>query len=32
VEALLAWRFVAMPNTGEQWGRITFHYKLDGAR
>ena len=32
VEALLAWRFVAMPNAGEQWGRITFHYKLDGAR
>ena len=29
VEALLQWKFVAMPGASEQWGRITFNYRLD---
>ncbi len=31
-QALLAWRFqpLAGSQTGEQWGRIAFHYRLSG--
>ena len=31
--ALRAWRFAALPRgqTGEQWGTITFHFRLRGA-
>ena len=35
VEALLEWKFVplpASPATNEQWGRITFNYRLSGAQ
>ena len=28
VAALLQWKFVALPLSNEQWGRITFDYKL----
>jgi TonB family protein len=28
VAALLEWKFVALPASNEQWGRITFNYKL----
>ncbi len=33
VDALLAWRFQPLPGsqTGEQWGRITFHFRLSSA-
>jgi TonB family protein len=33
VRALLSWRFEALKNgkTGEQWGTITFHYRLSDA-
>jgi len=34
VDALLGWRFVALPGgpaANEQWGRITFHYRLSDA-
>lgn len=33
VNALLAWRFepLGANRTGEQWGRITFHYRLSNA-
>jgi TonB family protein len=34
VEALLEWKFVALPASpaaNEQWGRITFNYRLSGA-
>jgi len=27
-EALRAWRFEELPGAGEQWGTITFHFKL----
>jgi TonB family protein len=29
--ALLQWKFVALPLANEQWGRITFDYKLSNA-
>ena len=32
VAALLQWKFVAMPGANEQWGRITFNYRLGDAR
>jgi TonB family protein len=32
VKALLAWRFAALPGGAEQWGRITFNYRLGDAR
>lgn len=34
IEALLGWRFEPLGSgqTGEQWGRITFHYRLSDAR
>ena len=35
VAALLEWKFVALPASGasnEQWGRITFNYRLSGAQ
>jgi TonB family protein len=32
VAALLEWKFVALPGSNEQWGRITFNYKLSDAR
>jgi TonB family protein len=32
VKALLAWRFAALPGGSEQWGRITFHYRLGDTR
>ena len=35
IEALLEWKFVALrstPSSNEQWGRITFNYRLSGAR
>lgn len=32
VDALLAWRFVSLPGSSEQWGRITFHYRLGDPR
>lgn len=28
VAALLQWRFKALPGSAEQWGRITFHFRL----
>lgn len=31
VKALLAWRFAALPGGSEQWGRITFNYRLGDA-
>jgi len=31
VEALLQWKFVALPASSEQWGRITFNYRLSDA-
>lgn len=33
IEALLGWRFepLGANQTGEQWGRITFHYRLSAA-
>ena len=31
VAALLEWKFVALPLSNEQWGRITFDYKLSNA-
>jgi TonB family protein len=31
LKALLAWRFAALPGGAEQWGRITFHYRLGDA-
>lgn len=31
VKALLTWRFAALPGGSEQWGRITFHYRLGDA-
>jgi TonB family protein len=35
VEALLEWKFVALPSSpasNEQWGRITFNYRLSGVQ
>jgi TonB family protein len=32
VAALLQWQFVALPLTNEQWGRITFNYRLSDAQ
>ncbi len=32
VAALLEWTFVALPRSNEQWGRITFNYRLSGAQ
>ncbi len=32
VAALLQWKFVAMPGANEQWGRITFNYRLGDSR
>jgi TonB family protein len=32
VKALLTWRFAALPGGSEQWGRITFNYRLGGAQ
>lgn len=32
VTALLTWRFAALPGGSEQWGRITFHYRLGDAQ
>ena len=32
VAALLQWKFVALPLSNEQWGRITFDYKLSNAQ
>jgi TonB family protein len=32
VKALLAWRFAALTGVNEQWGRITFHYRLSDAQ
>jgi TonB family protein len=34
IDALLAWRFEPLSGsqTGEQWGTITFHYRLTGTR
>jgi TonB family protein len=34
IEALLAWRFEPLrgSNPGEQWGTITFHYRLSEAQ
>jgi TonB family protein len=29
--ALLTWEFEPLPASGEQWGEITFHYKLNGG-
>ena len=33
VKALLTWRFepIKKGKTGEQWGTITFHYRLSGS-
>ena len=31
VAALLQWKFVALPGSSEQWGRITFNYRLSDA-
>jgi TonB family protein len=31
VAALLQWKFVALPLSNEQWGRITFNYRLSDA-
>ena len=31
-KALLVWRFAALPGGAEQWGRITFNYRLGDAR
>ncbi len=35
IDALLEWKFIALPaspTTNEQWGRITFNYRLSGAQ
>jgi len=32
VEALRKWRFQAIPGSSEQWGRITFNYRLSDAQ
>jgi len=32
VEALRQWRFQAIPGSSEQWGRITFNYRLSDAQ
>jgi len=32
VAALLEWQFVALPGSNEQWGRITFNYRLSDAQ
>jgi TonB family protein len=32
VAALLEWKFVALPRSNEQWGRITFNYRLSDAQ
>jgi TonB family protein len=32
VAALLQWKFVALPLSSEQWGRITFNYRLSDAQ
>jgi len=31
VAALLQWRFEALPGSAEQWGRITFHFRLSDS-
>ncbi len=31
VAALLQWRFEALPGSVEQWGRITFHFRLSDS-
>ncbi|MDH4036287.1 MAG: TonB family protein [Candidatus Krumholzibacteria bacterium] len=32
VAALRQWKFQALPGSGEQWGRITFNYRLSDAQ
>ena len=32
VTALRTWRFAPLPGSGEQWGVITFHYRLSDVR
>jgi TonB family protein len=32
VEALRQWKFQALPGSGEQWGRITFNYRLSDTQ
>jgi TonB family protein len=32
VEALGQWKFKALPGSGEQWGRITFNFRLSDAQ
>lgn len=32
IEALRQWRFQAIPGSKEQWGRITFNYRLSDAQ
>jgi len=32
VAALRTWRFEPLPGSGEQWGAITFHYRLSDVR
>jgi TonB family protein len=32
VAALLQWKFVSLPLSNEQWGRITFNYRLSGTQ
>lgn len=32
VEALRQWKFQSLPGSGEQWGRITFNYRLSDTQ
>ncbi|HEX5131687.1 MAG TPA: TonB family protein [Candidatus Krumholzibacteria bacterium] len=32
VDALRQWKFQALPGSGEQWGRITFNYRLSDTQ
>jgi TonB family protein len=32
MDALRDWKFKALPGSGEQWGRITFNYRLSDAQ
>jgi TonB family protein len=32
MDALRQWKFQALPGSGEQWGRITFNYRLSDAQ
>jgi len=32
IDALRAWRFQAIPGSAEQWGRITFNYRLSDGQ